>query len=119
MGITKGSAGVDASSAGVQISVGISSQEQFRNSPGCRISSTGQRTIITGRAETISRPQGISSLSIGMQMEPEIMSGWLSGVMVGRFIPSKAIEVMRLGVARTESGAEPYMGIVCLSIKGN
>ena len=106
MDITKESAGVDASSVGVQISVGISSLGPCRNSHGFRISWTGQRHIITGRAGTISHLQGISSLSTGMQMKPEIMLVLWNDVMEKQYIPLRATEAMQLGEAPTELGVE-------------
>ena len=93
--IKKEKVGAGVSSAGVRISVDISSQEQSRNSPGCRISSTGQRTIITGRAGIISRRLEILLSSTGMQMEPEITLDLLNDVMGKLYIPSKAIEAMQ------------------------
>ena len=109
---TTESAGADASSAGVQISVGISNQEQSRNSPGFRISSTGQRTIINCRTGATSLRPEISLLSTGMRMEPGITLGWLSDVMEGRFIPSKVTEAMLLGVDRIELGVGPYTAML-------
>ena len=117
MGIAAEPAGAVASSVGVQISVGISNQGQFRNSPGCRISWTGPNHIIIGRAETTSHRRGISSLLTGTQMEPEIMLDWLNVVMGGLFTPLKAIEAMQLDEDRIELGVGQYMGIVCQSIE--
>ena len=114
---TAESAGVDASSAGVQISVGILNLEQFRNSHGYRISSTGQRTIINGRAGATSLRPEISLLSTGTQMELEITSDWWNDVMEELYIPSREIEVMQLSVEHIGLGVEPYMGMWCRSIK--
>lgn len=95
MDTTKESAGVGASSAGVQISVGISSQVQCRSSPTCRISSAGQRIITTGRAETTSHPLEISLSSTGTRMGPVITLDLWKNVMEEPFTPLRATEVMR------------------------
>ena len=99
---TAESAGADALLAGAQISVGISNLGQYRSFPMCRISWTGQKTIITGRTGIISRPLGILLSSTGTQMEQEIMLGLLNDVMEERYIRLKAIEAMRLGVELIE-----------------
>ena len=117
MDTTKESAGADVSSAGVQISVGISNPEQFRNSLTCQTLLTGQRRIITGRAGIISRRPEISSSLTGTRMGPEITLGWLNGVMEELCTPLKGTEVMRSGVDPIELGVGRSMGTWCRNIE--
>lgn len=113
MGTAAELVGADASSAGARTSADISNQGQFQNSPGCRISSTGQRTIINGRVGTISHLRETLSSSTGMQTEREITLGWLKNAMEGRFIPLKVTVAMRLDVDLIELEVEPYTGMWC------